>query len=315
MKITVLDKLSLGRDLDISAAKKYGTVVSYNTTSPEEETEHIGDSDVLFVNKIRLGEHNLKNALNLKLICEAATGYDNIDLNYCRKRGIAVCNVPGYSVHSVSQVTVALVLSLVNHLPEYMAYTENGVYTDGKTANILTPVYHELCGKTWGIVGYGAIGQKVGEIARAFGCRVLAFKRTPIEGVLCTDLDPLMKESDIITVHLPLSEETQGLINKDRIAQMKPTAILVNTARGAVCDEAALCEAVRKGQIAGVGVDVFSKEPFPAGSPFDAVKHLPNVCLTPHMAWGAKESRERCFSEMLKNMEAFFEGKRRNRVD
>ncbi|MBQ3226192.1 MAG: hydroxyacid dehydrogenase, partial [Clostridia bacterium] len=193
--------------------------------------------------------------------------------------------------------------------------TKSGFYTEAGAANILRPVYHELYGKTWGVVGYGAIGEKVAEVAKAFGCRVLAFKRTPKEGVECTDIDTLMKESDIITVHLPLSEETRGLIDKKRIDGMKKTAILVNTARGAVCDETALCEAVGKGRIAGIGVDVFSKEPFEKESPYDTVKHLPNVCLTPHMAWGAKESRERCFSEMLKNTEAFLEGKHRNRVD
>ncbi|MBQ3553082.1 MAG: hydroxyacid dehydrogenase [Clostridia bacterium] len=315
MKIVILDRLTLGEDLDVSGLNRFGTVLVYDTTKDDEVIEHIGDADVIFLNKVRLGEHNLKDASNLKLICEAATGYDNIDLEYCRARGIAVCNVPGYSVHSVSQVTVSMVLSLVNHLPEYAAYTKSGFYTEQGAANILRPVYHELFGKTWGIVGYGAIGEKVAEVAKAFGCRVLAFKRTPKEGVECTDIDTLMKESDIITVHLPLSEETRGLIDKKRIDGMKKTAILVNTARGAVCDETALCEAVGKGRIAGIGVDVFSKEPFEKGSPYDTVKHLPNVCLTPHMAWGAKESRERCFSEMLKNTEAFFRGERRNRVD
>jgi len=315
IKIVVLDRLTLGDDLDISKAESYGTVISYDKTDADEVEAHIGDANVIFVNKVKLGEHNLKNASNLKLICEAATGYDNIDIEYCKNKGIAVCNVPGYSVYSVAQVTVSIVLSLVNHLKEYTHFTSSGIYTDGKTANILNPVYHELLGKTWGIVGYGAIGERVGEIAKALGCNVLAFKRKEIEGIKCVDIDTLLKESDIITVHIPLSDETRGLINKERIALMKNTAILVNTARGAVTDEAALCEAIKTKKIAALGSDVYSVEPFGKESPFYEIKDYGNVCLTPHMAWGSIEARERCFNEMLINMKAFFTGEIRNRVE
>ncbi len=315
MKIVVLDRLTLGEDLNLSAAEAYGELVCYDNTTPEEVETHIGDADVVFVNKVKLNETNLKNASNLKLICEAATGYDNIDLDYCRTRRIAVCNVPGYSVYSVSQVTVSMVLSLVNHLPEYTRYTADGTYSSGKTANILTPVYHELYGKTWGVIGYGGIGSRVGEIAKALGCRVLAFKRTPVDGVECTDVDTLVRESDIITIHIPLSDATRNLLNKERIAQMKPGAIVVNTARGAVTDEAALCDALRQGRIAGLGTDVYGAEPFTEESPFYALRHMDNVCLTPHMAWGAREARERCYAEMILNMDVFLKGEIRNRVE
>ncbi len=315
MKIVVLDRLTLGTDLDLSAAESFGTLICYDNTTPEEVEAHIADAEVVFVNKVKLNESNLKNVKNLKLICEAATGYDNIDLDYCRQAGIAVCNVPGYSVYSVSQVTVSMVLSLVNHLPEYTRYTADGVYSAGKTANILTPVYHELYGKTWGIVGYGGIGSRVGEVARALGCRVLAYKRTPVDGVTCVDIDTLIQESDIITIHIPLSDATRNLISAERISKMKKTAIVVNTARGAVTDEEALCCAVEEGRIAGLGTDVYSAEPFTEESPFYRVRQRENVCLTPHMAWGAKEARERCYGEMLLNMQAFFKGEKRNRVD
>lgn len=315
MKIVVLDRLTLGEDLDISAAEKFGTVISYDTTAPEEVASRIADADVVFVNKVKLGAENLGEAKNLKLICEAATGYDNIDLAYCRARGIAACNVPGYSVYSVAQVTVGMVLSLVNRFAEYTSYTKDGTYTKGGSANILTPVYHELLGKTWGIVGYGGIGARVGEIAKALGCHVLAYKRTPVEGVECTDIDTLLKRSDIVSVHIPLSNETRGLISRERLAKMKKTAILVNTARGAVTDEAAVCEAILEGRLGGFGTDVYSKEPFEKDSPFARIAAEDNVILTPHMAWGTIEARERCFGEMLRNMEAFFEGKVRNRVD
>jgi len=313
--IVVLDRLTLGEDLDLSPANQFGSVTIYDNTKAEEVEARVQNAEVLFVNKVKLGEHNLKSAGQLKLICEAATGYDNIDLAYCRKRGIAVCNVPGYSVYSVAQLTVSMVLNLVNHLKEYTRYTQDGTYTNGKSANILTPVYHELYGKTWGIVGYGAIGSRVGEIAKALGCNILAYKRTEAEGVTCTDIDTLLEQSDIITVHIPLSKETQGLISKERIARMKKTAILVNTARGAVTDEAALCEAIQEKKIAAFGTDVYGVEPFGKDSPYFAIKDYDNVCLTPHMAWGTIEARERCFGEMLLNMQAFYAGEIRNRID
>lgn len=315
MKIVILDRLTLGDDLDISKALDFGEVTSYDKTDVSEVEEHIGDADVCFVNKIKLGEHNLKNAKNLKLICESATGYDNIDIDYCQKRKIAVCNVPGYSIYSVAQVTVAMVLSLVNHLKEYTKYTSGGEYSKGKTANILKPVFHELYGKTWGIVGYGDIGRRVGEIAKALGCNVIAFKRNKVEDVKCVDIDTLIEKSDIITVHIPLSDETHNIISKERIDKMKENVVFVNTARGAVTDEAALCEAVKNKKIAALGTDVFSKEPFTENSPYYEIKDYDNVCLTPHMAWGTIEARERCFSEMIKNMQAFFDGEIRNRVD
>ena len=314
MKISILDRLTLGEDLDISSASQFGEVIVHDNTTPHEVSAHIGDADVVFVNKVKLNESNLKDAVNLKLICEAATGFDNIDVEYCRKRGIAVCNVPGYSVYSVAQVTVSMVLSLVNHLNEYTRYTSDGTYTKGGCANILTPVYHELLGKTWGIVGYGGIGSRVGEIAKALGCNVVACKRTPVDGVECTDIDTLVEKSDIITIHIPLSDETRNLISKERIEKMKSGVVLVNTARGLVTDEEALCNAVKTGRIAAFGTDVYSAEPFCENSPFYEIKDMDNVCLTPHMAWGSIEARERCFGEMLLNMEAFFNGEMRNRV-
>jgi len=314
MKIVVLDAITLGEDLDISKALQYGEMTVYDNTNPEDVAYRINEADVIFVNKVRLNEENLKDAKNLKLICEAATGYDNIDTAYCKRANIAVCNVPGYSVHSVAQVTVSMVLYLANHLPKYTGYTKSGEYSSGKGANILKPVFSELYGKTWGIVGYGAIGKKVAEVARAFGCNILAYKRTPVDDVKCCDIDYLMENSDIISVHIPLSDATRGLISQERIAKMKKSAILVNTARGLVTDEKALCTAVKEGKIAGFGTDVYSSEPFPKDSPFYEIKDLDNVCLTPHMAWGAKEARERCFNEMLINMQAFFNGEERNRV-
>ena len=315
MKIVILDRLTLGEDLDITKANKFGEVVSYDATEPKDVKKRIEDADVIFVNKLKLNEENLKDAKNLKLICEAATGYDNIDIEYCKKRGIGVCNVPGYSTYSVSQITVSMALNLCNHIPEYTRYVKDGTYINYPSANILTPVYNELYSKTWGIIGYGAIGKRVGEIAKALGCDIICYKRTKEEGVNCVDLDTLLKTSDIISVHLPLTEETKNLISKEKIKLLKKNAIFINTARGAVVDEEAICLALKEGKITGLGCDVYSKEPLVKDSPYVEIKDYDNVCLTPHMAWGAKEARERCFNIMLKNLEAFFDGRILNRVD
>ena len=315
MKIVILDRQTLGEDLDISGAEAMGEVSVYDQTEPEKVAERLRDAEVLFVNKVKLGKENLASAKNLKIICEAATGFDNIDIGYCQSRGIAVCNVPGYSVYSVAQVTVSMVLSLVNHLPAYTRLTSDGTYTKNGAPNILTPVYHELYGKTWGIVGYGAIGHRVGEIAKALGCELLAYKRNPVSGVNCVDLDTLLHKSDIVSVHIPLSAETRGLIGREALAKMKKTAVLVNTARGAVLDEEAVCEAIEKGNLSAFGSDVYSHEPFSEDSPYYRIKGYENVCLTPHMAWGAAEARSRCFSVMLENLQAFIRGEIKNRVD
>ena len=314
MKISVLDKSTLGEDLDISPLYAYGETVIYDKTSPEEVASHIGDADAVFVNKVKLNRTNLLNATNLKIICEAATGYDNIDLDYCKEAGIAVCNVPAYSANSVSQVTVAMVMSLATHIPEYNRCVSSGDYTKSGIPNKLTPVFHELCGKKWGIIGYGNIGKKVGDVARALGCEIMVYKRTPEDGVNCVDIDTLLRESDIISVHLPHTPETDKIIDERRISLMKKDTIFVNVARGKVCDEEALCRAVLENKIGAIGVDVYSTEPFGEDSPYNLIMDRDNVCLTPHMAWGAYEARLRCFNIMLENLSSFIKGEEKNRI-
>ena len=315
MKITVLDSATLGEDLDLSSLSEVMHTEIYKTTPPELVAERIAESDVVITNKIKLNESNLQNAKSLKLVCVAATGYDNIDTVYCKKAGIGVCNVVGYSTQSVAQITLATVLSLACHLHEHTETVRSGRYTASGVANCLTPVYHELAGKTWGIVGYGNIGKQVGRVAEALGCRAIYNKRTPDDKPECVSLETLCKESDIITIHTPLSESTRGLISEDMISLMKKDAIVVNEARGAVTDEAAIAKAVKEGRMGAFGCDVYSVEPFGEDHPFYQIKDLPNVCLTPHMAWGAYESRVRCLGEIILNIKAFFNGEKRNRVE
>ena len=314
MKIVLLDAKTLGEDLDLSPLNKYGEVVAYPSTAPDEVGERLMGADVVIVNKVKLNKDTVGDNNTLKLICIAATGFDNVDLEYMKEKGIGVCNVVGYSTDSVSQLTLSMVLSLATHLPEYNACVESGEYSRGSVANKLTPVYHEIAGKTWGIVGLGNIGKKVAAVAEAMGCRVVANKRTFEEGYSLVDIDTLCREADIITIHTPLNEGTRSLINEKRISMMKRDAIVVNVARGAVCDEEALCKAVEEGRIGAIGVDVYTSEPFREDSPYYRVKHLPNVCLTPHMAWGSYEARNRCLKDMMESIDSFLSGEKRSRL-
>ena len=314
MKIAILDAATLGDDIALSLFDSFGEVSVYRTTEPSLIPERISDCDVCIINKVRLNSENLGSARALKLICVAATGYDNIDTEYCRNNGIAVCNVAGYSTNSVSQLTLAMVLSASVNLNAFAKSVAGGSYTNGGVQNILTPVYHELAGKVWGIVGYGGIGKKVGLAAKALGCRVVVNMRTPIEDEECLSLHELLKISDIVTVHVPLTDKTRGMIGKEELSMMKNGAVLVNVARGAVTDEQAVADAVLSGKLGFFGCDVYSVEPMSESHPFQKIKSLPNVCLTPHMAWGAYEARERCMREIKENIISFTNGEKRNRI-
>ncbi len=314
MKITVLDSATLGNDIDLSLFNELGDVNVFDVSPRETVSERIKDTDVCIINKVKLDEEVLKGAKNLKLICIAATGYDNIDTAYCKSKGIAVCNVAGYSANSVSQLTLAMVLSASVNLNAFRNSVANGSYSAGNVQNILTPVYHELCGKTWGIIGYGGIGRRVGAAASALGCKVIVNKRTPVDDAECVDLATLLKESDIVTVHVPLTDKTRGMIGADELKMMKDGAFLVNVARGAVLDEEAVANAVISGKLGFFGCDVYSIEPMPADHPFDKIKNYENVCLTPHMAWGAYEARVRCMNEIKLNVISFLNGESRNRI-
>ena len=313
-RIVVLDAATLGDDLCLAPLEAEGEVVVYRTSPPDTVKERITGADAVILNKVKIGEDQLPDGEAApKIICIAATGYDNIDLEACRRHGVGVANVKGYSSDSVAQVTVGLALNLVCRLPAYCKATADGSYTNGGNANLLTPVYHEVAGMTWGVVGAGRIGSRVADVARAFGCRVLTNRRTP-DGV-SVDLETLLRESDIVTVHTPLTAETRGLIGERELSMMKDGAILVNMARGAVTDEAAVAAAVVSGKLGGLGCDVYSIEPFPESHPYYAIRDRENVLLTPHMSWGAYEARARCLEEMILNMRACFAGELRNRVD
>ena len=315
MKIVFLDALTLGNDIDLSGFSELGEVVIYGGSTNAEVIERTRDCDVVVTNKLKLNESNLSLAHNLKLICVTATGFDNIDVNYAKSRGIGVCNVVGYSTSNVAQITVGMVLDLINRTDDYRASVKSGEYSARGVANVLSPTYHEIEGKTWGIVGFGNIGRRVARIADALGCRVLVNKREAISDFECVDIDTLCKECDIITLHTPLNDGTRGLISSERIAGMKEGVILVNVARGAVVDENAVANALKSGKLGGFGCDVYSAEPFGKDHPYYEIKDMDNVILTPHMAWGSYEARLRLCNEVKENIIAFFKGDIKNRID
>ena len=314
MNIAVLDVKTLGDDLDFSALYQLGDVTVYDLTMQDEVVDRIQEAEVLILNKVKLNRENLPYAKKLKLICITATGFDNVDIDYCKEHGIAVCNVVGYSTDSVVQLTVSMAFSLATNLLSYDQFVKSGAYTESGIFNCVKPVFRELSALTWGVVGLGNIGGKVASIARTMGCRVLCHKRTPSEEFTTVDMDTLCRESDIITVHTPLNDKTFHLINEERLSMMKPGVVLVNVARGAVFDEEAVAKAVLDGKIGGLGVDVYSTEPMQADSPYQKILGEPNVIFTPHMAWGAYDARQRCIDEIEANIKSFLEGGNRNRV-
>ena len=315
MKITVLDSVTLGSDISPDSLSEFGKLTVYSTTAPCEVTERICDTDIIVTNKVKLSAAMLSQAKKLKLICVTATGYDNIDTSYCAENGIAVCNIAGYSTDSVAQVTVALALSLICHIPEYTDFVNSGAYTASGFANRLTPVYHETSALTWGVIGLGSIGRKVARIASALGCRVAVNRQKASDSEFeCVPLDSLLSTADIVSVHTPLTDKTKNLLNREKLSLMKPTAVLVNVARGAVTDESAVAEFIKSGRLGGFGCDVYSSEPLSDDSPIRAIASLPNVILTPHMAWGAYEARKRCISETAENIRSFISGGRRSRI-
>ncbi len=315
MNICILDKSSMGDDTPFEPIFKFGQVEIYNSTSLLELASRVENAEIIITNKVKITDEIISGAKNLKLICVFATGFDNIDLVSARKHSVAVCNVPGYSTNSVTLLTVSTALALFSHLKEYSKYVTSGKYTDSGIANRLIPVFHELNGKTWGIVGLGNIGKAVAKVASSFGMKILVNKRTPTDEYECVDIDTLCRESDIISLHCPLNDESKNLINKKRLSIMKKSAVLVNEARGAVVDEKAVADAIENGTIAAFGCDVYSVEPFTAEHPYTKIMNLPNVILTPHAAWGAYEARERCVNTIVKNIESFLDKKTLNRVD
>lgn len=318
MKLVVLERNSVGTDIDVSSFEQFGEVTYYRNTVKENVEEHVGEADVVIANKAPMNEETLGNCPNVKMICEFATGFDNVDLEYCRKRGIAVTNVVDYCTASVAQHTFAMALFLFEKLHYYDNYVKSGAYGAQDRFSNFDRRFYELEGKTWGIIGLGNIGKKVACIAKAFGCRVIYYSVTGKNACMeyeRVSLEELLKESDILSIHCPLSNLTRNLIDKEALCKMKPSALLINVARGAVVSNADLAWALNEGVIAGAGLDVLEQEPIKESNPLNSIKDSEKLIITPHMAWGSVEARTKIVKEACKNIDAFLNGERRNRVD
>lgn len=317
MKIVVLEQESMGYDIDITCFEDFGEVTYYKNTAKDEVAQRVKDVDIIIANKAPLNKDTLQDADRLKIICEFATGYNNVDLDYCKERGIRVTNAVGYSTPVVAQHTFAMALYLMEKLPVYDTYVKNGEYAKCPIFTCFEPYFSELNGKTWGIIGLGNIGRKVAEIAKVFGCHVIFYSAsgnnntTEYERV---DFDTLLAESDILSLHCPLTDRTQNIMNADAFSKMKKTAILINVARGPVVDEQALYNALTTGQIAAAGLDVLVKEPIDKDNPLGKIKDSTKLLITPHMAWGSNEARNRCKNEVYENIKSFLAGQDRNIV-
>lgn len=318
MKLVILERNSAGTDVDVSCFEKFGEVTCYPNTVAANTAERVKDADIILANKAPLNESTLKDAPNVKLICLLATGFDNVDLAYCRSRGIKVTNVINYCTSTVAQHTLLLALALSEKIAFYDDYVKSGAYSAQDRFSNFDRTFYDLEGKTWGIIGMGTIGRRVAGLAQAFGCRVIFYSASGKS--TCTDyerveFDTLLQESDILSLHCPLSDRTRGLINKDALSKMKETAILVNVARGPVVDTQALYDALITNQIAGAGLDVLEQEPMAGDNPLAQIKDSTKLIITPHMAWASLESRTHLVEEVAKNIEAFLAGENRNVVN
>lgn len=315
--IVILDGKSLG-DVQYEKLEKYGKLTCYETTQYEDVSSRIKDAHIVFTNKVVLDRKNLAEAKNLEIICEIATGFNNIDIEYAKERGIAVTNVAGYSTSAVVQHTFATAFALMDEVLYYDNYVKSGNYSKCGFFTCLDKPFNEIEGKTWGIIGLGNIGKRVAKIAEAFGANVIYYStsgKNSCDMYRRVSFDELLENSDIISIHAPLNEKTNKLINYDALCKMKKSALLINMGRGPIVSEVDLARALNEERIKGAALDVFEVEPVKADTPILTVKDKEKLILSPHIAWASVEARARLFDEVIKNIDAFYNNEERNRVD
>ena len=296
MKIVFLDRKSIGDDISLKPFEDFGEVVTYGFSDTDEVPDRVRDADIIIVNKVPVNERTISTAERLRLVCVTATGTNNLDKEYLDRRGIAWRNVAGYSTETVAQHTFALLFYLFEHLGYYDNYVKSGGYAGDRLFTHFERQFHELSGKTWGVIGLGAIGKRVAQIAQAFGCKVIYYStsgKNHDTGYTEVSLDELLAKSDIVSIHAPLDERTEGLIGSTELAKMKPSAILINMGRGPIIVESDLAEALKKDVIAGAGLDVLCVEPMSKESPFLDPELGDKIFITPHIAWASIEARVR----------------------
>ncbi len=316
LKIAVLDRCTVTNgDISFAPMEAVGEIIYYDVLPPERIAAAIGECDAVIVNKARITAEIMDACPNLKFIGLFATGYNNIDTAAAAARGIVVCNVPGYSTQSVAQHAFALMLHFASRVDDYAASVARGDWANASTFSYLSYPAHELYGRTLGIYGYGNIGRAVAQIGLAFGMKVIATVRTPRaaqQGVELVSMEGLLSRSDYLSLHCPLTDETRHLINAHTLSLMKPTAYIINTARGGVIEEEALVDALNNGRLAGAGIDVLDTEPMRPGHPYLTAK---NCYVTPHVAWGTLDARTRLITMVAENLKAFEAGTPINKVN
>lgn len=312
MKIIFLDSSTLGEGVDYSIIEKLGDLTLYPNTLPEEISARISGADVVIVNKVKMFKEQIDSAPKLKLICVAATGTNNVDIEYAKTRGIEVKNVVGYSTDSVVQITFGAILALINHTLYFDDKVKSGEYSKSPHFTDTGRSFFEIAGKNFGIIGMGNIGKRVAEIASAFGAKVMYYStagKPHCKKFPAVSLDELLSKCDIISVHAPLNEKTKNLISMKEIKLMKPDAILVNMGRGGIVNEADLAKAIDYGLLGGAATDVYEQEPIPADHPYLKVKRAENLILTPHIGWAGESAKKRLLEGIAANIETFFGGR------
>ena len=316
-KIVILDGKTLG-DISIEKLNEIGEVRYYEATDESQVVERIKDANIILTNKVVLNRNNMKDAKNLEFIAETATGFNNIDIDYAKEHKIGVANVAGYSTNAVVQHTFASALGLLDQVVYYDRYVKEGEYSKSGSFTCLNKPYYEIENKVWGIIGLGAIGNRVGKIAEAFGAEVIYYStsgKNSSTQFKKVSFEELLEKSDIISIHAPLNENTKGLINYEALIKMKSSAILVNMGRGPIVVEKDLARAIEEEQIRGAALDVYETEPVGEDNILLSIKNKDKLLLSPHIAWASIEARERLFNEVVENIKAFYNGKDRNRVD
>ncbi|HGZ70953.1 MAG TPA: D-2-hydroxyacid dehydrogenase [Nitratifractor sp.] len=308
MKLTLLDSDTLG-DLDLTPLKEFGELSAYPFTKPEETLERSKDAEIIITNKVEFNKETLKQLPKLKLIAITATGMNNVDLEAAKELGIEVKNVSGYSTNSVVQHTFMLALSLIGKLDYYSNYVKSGAWSRSNIFTNLEQPFFEVSGKKWGIIGLGTIGKNVASIATAFGAEVVYYSTNKIphsNEYQHMELNELLASCDIVSIHAPLNQNTQNLIGKEELSLLKNGAVLINVGRGGIVDEQALAKAIDSKNLL-VGLDVTKQEPIEAGSPLLSLKNQENLIITPHIAWGSIEAREKLLKGVVKNIRGFID--------
>ncbi len=309
MKIVFLDAKSIGEDIDLSGYEKLGEVVKYNFSTPQEASERVRDADVLVLNKVPINEETIGKADKLKLVCVTATGTNNLDKEYLDSRNIAWRNVAGYSTESVAQHTFAMLFYLLEHLPYYDEYVKSEKYVEDRMFTHFDRKFSEICGMTWGIIGMGAIGRRVAELAKLFGCKILYYSTTGKNsqpGYQRVSFAELLEQSDIVSVHAPLTAKTENLMDEAAFSRMKKSAIFLNLGRGPIVSEEALASALESREIRAAGLDVLCAEPMSRENPLKRIKDSDRLLITPHIAWASLEARTRLMEIILGQIREFF---------